>query len=164
MPTTSDDAATMNAQLSVLIDRAEITQLCDRYVMHLDRDRDSDSWLGSIFTEEAMVVFPSGEYNGIAEMEKFQELAHNTFARTHHLGSNYDIAVDGDQAHVRAHLMAVHVRRAEEPATHFTIGGHYEADAVRTPGGWRFSRFCFEVVWTAGEGPGGNGAGGQIGG
>ena len=153
----NDDATTMNAQLRILIDRAEITQLCDRYIMHLDRDRGSGAWLGSVFTEDAHVVFPSGEYNGIAELEKFQQVAHNTFPRTHHLGSNYDIAVDGDQAHVRAHLMAVHVR--QDPADHFTIGGHYEADAVRTPGGWRFSRFAADMVWTAGEAPGGEGSG-----
>jgi len=40
----SDIMAALHAQLRVLSDRAEIGALCDRYVMHLDRDRDNDGW------------------------------------------------------------------------------------------------------------------------
>ena len=64
-------------------------------------------------------------------------MSRRTFARTHHISSNYDIQLDGDHARVRVHLTAVHVPLRDEPARHFVIGGHYEAEAVRTEPGWR---------------------------
>ncbi|MEU9480461.1 hypothetical protein [Streptomyces sp. NPDC048191] len=36
---------------------------------------------------------------------------------------------------------------------HFTVGGHYEAETVRGPEGWRISEFSFDMAWHAGDGP-----------
>jgi SnoaL-like domain len=152
---TDSATAFLQDQVRILTDRAEIARLCDRYVLHLDQDRDNDDWLGSVFTDDVRMAFPFGTYEGITGLTEFQQMARTAFARTHHISSNYDITLDGDNARVRAHLMAVHVPRIEEPATHFSIGGHYEAQAVRTDAGWRIRGFHFDIVWTAGEGPGG---------
>jgi len=155
MTSLSDDAAALlHDQLRVLSDRAEIGQLCDRYVMHLDRDRYDDAWLGSVFTDDAELTFPFGEFRGMGGLADFQEMSRRTFARTHHISSNYDIQLDGDHARVRVHLTAVHVPLRDEPARHFVIGGHYEAEAVRTLSGWRFRRLDFDLVWNAGQPPG----------
>jgi hypothetical protein len=153
MTSTDDVVAALQAQVQALSDRAEITELCDRYLMHLDKNRGNDSWFDSVFTEDVHLTFPMGEYKGMAALAEFQEMARTTFERTHHIGSNYSIRLDGDRARVRAHLTAVHVRRREEPDTHFDIGGHYEAEVVRTPGGWRIRRFTFDLVWHAGQAP-----------
>jgi hypothetical protein len=134
-------------------DRAEITALCDRYVANLDRSRHDDSWLPAVFTEDAVVTFPMGVYRGLGGLRDFQQMARTTFERTHHMSTNHDITIDGDRATIRAHLTAVHVRQAADPAGHFSIGGHYDADAVRTPVGWRFERFTFDLVWTSGAAP-----------
>lgn len=156
MSSINDDlAAHFSDQLRALNDRSEISRLCDRYVSHLDRDRDSDAWLDSVFTEDVFLSFPFGEFKGIEGLAGFQEMARTTFAQTHHISSNHDIELDGDRARVRAHLMAVHVKRREEPGTHFDIGGHYEALVVRTERGWRIHRFSFEIVWSSGEAPAG---------
>jgi len=141
------------AQLRVLTDRAEVAQLCDRYVMHLDRDRDNDAWLSSVFTDDATLVFPTGTYQGLAGLAEFQQMGRENFESSHHISANHCIELDGDRALVRGHLIAVHIRRREEPGRHFDIGGHYDAEAVRTPGGWRFASFDCELAWTGGEVP-----------
>lgn len=153
MLSTQDDIAALRTELGALRDRAELARLCDRYAMHLDRSRHSDSWLDTVFTEDAVVTFPMGRYEGMAGLVRFQEMARTTFERTHHISSNYDIELDTDRARVRAHLMAAHVADRDDPGRHFTIGGHYEVEAVRTPGGWRIRRLAFDLVWTSGEPP-----------
>jgi SnoaL-like domain len=140
-------------QLQVLIDRAEIAQLCDRYAMHLDRDRDNDDWLSSVFTDDARLVFPTGEYQGMAGLIEFQQMGRENFESSHHISANHYIELEGDRALVRGHLIAVHVRRRAEPGRHFDIGGHYDAEAVRTPDGWRFRSFDFALAWIDGEVP-----------
>lgn len=155
MSITQDEAGleTLHRQLQLLNDRLELTQLCDRYVHHLDKDRGSDAWLDKIFTEDVHLTFPFGEFKGLEGLVGFQQMARTTFARTHHISANHTVDLEGDEARVAAHLMAVHVRRADEPAADFTIGGHYEAEARRTPHGWRIHRFTFDLVWQSGEAP-----------
>lgn len=153
MTNPTDEITALRAQLQALSDRAAISDLCDRYVMHLDKNRDSDAWLDSVFTEDVRLTFPMGEYKGMNGLAAFQEMARTTFERTHHVSSNHAIELDGDRAKVRAHLLAVHVRRGEQTGTHFDIGGHYDAEAVRTVEGWRIRRFTFDLVWHAGERP-----------
>lgn len=148
-----DVAELLHRQLRVLNDRAEIARLCDRYVRHLDRDRDDDGWLSSVFTDDIRLTFPMGEYQGMDGLLAFQQMARVNFARTHHLSTNQDIELDGDHARVWAHLMAVHVPRGDDPGRHFDIGGHYEARVVRTAEGWRIRLFSFDLVWHAGEPP-----------
>ncbi|MFD5013006.1 nuclear transport factor 2 family protein [Streptomyces chartreusis] len=155
--TTPDELAQLGAQVRTLADRAAITEVCDRYVHHLDADRHNDTWFGSVFTADVHLTFPFGEFKGFEGLAGFQQMARTTFERTHHLAGNYTIDLhpggDEDAARVRAHLMAVHVRRPDEPAAHFDIGGHYEAELTRTPAGWRIRRFTFDLVWNAGQGP-----------
>ncbi|NGO67567.1 nuclear transport factor 2 family protein [Streptomyces boncukensis] len=156
-PDTPASAATPSAlsgQVRALSDRAELTALCDRYVMHLDRDRYEDGWFADVFTQDAELTFPMGTYRGREGMARFQEMAGSTFERTHHLAGNYLVDIEGDQARVRAHLTAVHVRRRQDPQDHFAIGGHFEAGAVRTARGWRLRTFVFDLVWNAGAAPG----------
>jgi hypothetical protein len=148
-----DDITDLRAELRTLRDRAELAGLCDRYATHLDKNRHSDSWLDTVFTEDAVVTFPMGQYKGMAGLVRFQEMARTTFERTHHLSSNYDIELDTDQARIGAHLMAAHVPHRDDLGHHFTIGGHYEALAVRTTHGWRLRELTFDLVWTAGDPP-----------
>jgi len=153
MTSTIDDVAALHAQVRALTDRAEISELCDRYVMHLDKDRGEDGWLDRIFTPDAHLTFPMGEYEGLAGLTEFQRMARTTFERTHHLSANHVVELDGDRGRVRVHLIAVHLKRTAEPGVQFTIGGHYEAEVVRTARGWRIQAFVFDVVWNDGEGP-----------
>ncbi|UCM87073.1 nuclear transport factor 2 family protein [Streptomyces marincola] len=143
----------LRAEVAALRDRADVAALCDRYVGYLDHGRDHDDWFGSVFTEDARLTFPFGEYEGFAGLAAFQDMARTTFERTHHIGGTNDIDIDNDRARVRGIVLAVHLRRGDEPDSHFQIGGHYRADVVRTPAGWRLSGFFFDLVWRAGEPP-----------
>jgi hypothetical protein len=151
--TTDDLAALPAAALRDLTDRLDLDRLCTQYVLHLDRDHDDDSWLPEVFTPDAVLTFPMGRFRGLAGLVGFQDMVRANFARTHHVSSNHDVRPDGDRARLRAHLVARHVPRAEDPTSHYDLGGHYEAEAVRTPDGWRISRLDFDVVWTTGEPP-----------
>jgi hypothetical protein len=149
----ADIETTLREQVQTLSDRAEIEQLCDRYVMHLDWDRDNDDWLSDVFTDDVQIVFPTGSYDGLDGLAEFQEMGRRNFATSQHISSNNYIELYGDRARVRVHLTAVHVARREEPGQHFTVGGHYEAEAVRTPAGWRFRKFDFAMTWHSGTTP-----------
>ncbi|HEU5472953.1 MAG TPA: nuclear transport factor 2 family protein [Actinophytocola sp.] len=153
MTATQDDLAELRSELRSLRDRAEITRLCDRYALHLDKSRHTDTWLDTVFTDDALLTFPMGQYKGMAGLTRFQEMARTTFERTHHISSNYDIELDTDRAQVRAHLMAAHVPSRDDTGRHFMIGGHYDAEAVRTPSGWRIRELTFDLVWTSGDPP-----------
>ncbi|HEY3610284.1 MAG TPA: nuclear transport factor 2 family protein [Pseudonocardiaceae bacterium] len=149
MSDTAVELATLRTELKDLTDRAEITRLCDRYTHNLDLNRDNDAWLDSVFTEDAYLIFPMGEYRGMDGLKQFQDMARKTFETTHHISSNYDINLAGDRAEVTAHLQAIHVHRTDDPETHFGIGGHYTAETVRTEDGWRIRKFNFTLVWRA---------------
>jgi hypothetical protein len=153
MSTIDDELESLKARLQALTDRAELGQLCDSYLLHLDLDRADDSWLSSVFTEDAHVTFPMGEYKGMDGLLAFQEMARANFVASHHVGTTSEIKLDGDRARVRVHLTAVHIAKTDEPLAHFDIGGHYEADAVRTPAGWRLSTLNFSLVWSGGGTP-----------
>jgi hypothetical protein len=161
MHSTQDDIAALRSELRALSDRAEIARLCDRYATHLDKSRHTDAWLDTVFTNDALLTFPMGQYKGMEGLARFQEMARTTFARTHHISSNYDIELDiepdtepdSDRAQVRAHLMAAHLATRDDTGRHFMIGGHYDAEAVRTPRGWRIRELTFDLVWTSGEAP-----------
>ncbi len=144
-------AGSLTERLRQMIDRDEITRLADRYVLCLDAGRDDDAWLETVFTPDVRMSFPMGSFEGMAGLQRFQQMARSNFAHSHHLAGNYGIEVDGDTAQVRAHLLAVHV--ADDPATHFDIGGHYDAEAVRTPEGWRLRSLDFRLVWSSGPMP-----------
>ncbi|MBB1254592.1 nuclear transport factor 2 family protein [Streptomyces alkaliterrae] len=153
----NDELTALRRQVRELGDRAAITEVCDRYVNRLDSDRHNDTWFDSVFTEDVHLTFPFGEYKGFDGLAGFQQMARTTFERTHHLAANHRVELypdgDEDRARVRAHLMAIHVRKREEPDAHFDIGGHYDAEFVRTPVGWRIRRFTFDLVWHAGQPP-----------
>jgi len=159
MASVQDEIAELRDEVRQLRDRADVAALCDRYAMLLDRHRGETDWLDSVFTEDALVVFPFGEFEGRPELERFQKMTGATFERSHHLSGNYTIELDGDHARVRGHLQAFHVKRREEPGTHYSVGGHYEAETVRTAAGWRIRHFDFALTWNAGEPPGGPAAG-----
>ncbi|MCH0564270.1 MULTISPECIES: nuclear transport factor 2 family protein [unclassified Streptomyces] len=148
----------LQAQLRTLVDRAEITDLIDRYVTLLDTQDDhgyDDTWPRSVFTDDCRLEFPVGTVEGRHTAAAFHFDRKSRFARTHHLASNYGIQVDGDTARVRVHLFASHVHHGDgpDPGGRFDIGGVAEGEAVRTPAGWLLRRWRFHLMWSDGAGP-----------
>ena len=71
------------------------------------------------------------------------------FKATHHAITNHRVTVDGDTAHVRAHIRAEHWLSPElagdEPNCWLVVG-FYDDDAIRTPDGWRLQRVKLTVT------------------
>lgn len=159
-PTTAVEAelAALRAQVRILADRAELTELIDRYVTLLDTQDEhgfDDTWTRTVFTADCRLEFPVGNASGLEGLAAFHLDRKSRFARTHHLASNYGIQLEGDTARIRIHLVASHVHHEDgpDPGGRFDIGGYSEGEAVRTPDGWRLHRWKFNLVWSAGAGP-----------
>ncbi|MFJ4472759.1 nuclear transport factor 2 family protein [Streptomyces sp. NPDC089424] len=148
----------LRERLRELGDRAEITELIDRYVTLLDAQDAGgydESWPRTVFTDDCRLEFPVGTVRGLRTAAAFHFDRKSRFARTHHLASNYGITLDGDRARVRVHILASHVHHDDgpDPGGRFDIGGWSEGETVRTPRGWRISRWRFHLVWSDGAGP-----------
>jgi hypothetical protein len=67
------------------------------------------------------------------------------FRHVRHHVTNVEVALDGDRAHVRALLVAVHDTAADSSLV--PAGADYAFGAVRTPDGWCFDRVVVEETW-----------------
>ncbi|MCQ8773194.1 nuclear transport factor 2 family protein [Streptomyces telluris] len=157
--------AALQARVGVLADRADITGLIDRYLLGLDTvpadgGRFDDAWARSLFTPDVRIVSPVGVHEGIDGLAESEQATLAKFERTQHMGANYMIGLDGDRATVRwnalmthVHLASTHEARGTGPGDHFTVGGTFTGEAVRTPEGWRFRHLDIRAVWVNGQGP-----------
>ncbi|GAA0298379.1 hypothetical protein GCM10010302_41310 [Streptomyces polychromogenes] len=154
MPSSHDDIAELRDQIRVLRDRAELRELFDRYVTALDTfdgTGPDEAGFRALFTEDATFAFPIGVCTGVEAFAALQREARDRWARTHHVSANHRVTLDGDRALVRAQQVTTHVHHGGPgPVSHFDVGGHTEARAVRTPDGWRLSHVSFRVVWDSG--------------
>ncbi|GHA22178.1 hypothetical protein GCM10010329_51890 [Streptomyces spiroverticillatus] len=147
----------LHTELRALTDRAEITDLFDRYLrslddMHTDGSRTLDeTWSASFFTEEATTATPAGEVAGRAAVLANVSTAMRLFARTVHFGSNYVIEIDGDRATLRGNQLSTHV--LADGGEVFVSGGRTDNALVRTPAGWRLHRADLHIAWTQGTRP-----------
>lgn len=167
MPSIPESDESLRRQVQVLTDRADISDLIDRFSRDLDdytlhgQSFDVD-WVRSYFTETASVEYPVGNAIGaedIAALVDGRGMA--PFQRTHHVTTNYLLDLDNARATVRFNLIATHVyaeearqQLGEQPGARFTVGDYYEGEVVRTEAGWRFSRQSLTVAWTDGTPPG----------
>jgi SnoaL-like domain len=153
--------------VAMLVDRAEISDLIDRFSRDLDdytiEGRPFDvTWVRSYFTDDASVDYPVGSATGAESISALIDgRGMAPFQRTQHVTTNYLVDLDGDRASVRFNLIATHVhaddvrqRLGEGPGAHFTVGDYYEGEIVRTTAGWRFRRQALHVTWSEGTPPG----------
>ncbi|KAB2346080.1 nuclear transport factor 2 family protein [Actinomadura rudentiformis] len=141
----------MTTNVQDLTDRAELTDLLTRQGLWLDEQRFDDA--DTIFTPDATVETQSGRSQGLQALAARARRVHSQFERTQHVISNVLIDLDGDEASVRANLVATFVRDATSPEPDLAVGERYRFGAVRTPAGWRFSSVTVTPVWRTGEPP-----------
>jgi hypothetical protein len=139
------------ARLQELADRADLATLLARQGLWLDEQRFDAA--ATIFTEDATVHTQGGQSRGLPAITAQARRIHADFAAIQHITSGVliDIDLDGDRATVRANLVAVFVHDASAPEPAAVIGERYHFEAVRTPGGWRFSRLHVTPVWRSGD-------------
>ncbi|MEU8892694.1 nuclear transport factor 2 family protein [Streptomyces sp. NPDC048442] len=142
-----------HTEIRSLTDRAEITDLFDRYLRSLDDPgQEYDArWAASFFTADASTATPAGEVRGAAAVRTNLATAMRLFTRTVHFGSNYVIEVKGDRATLHGNQLSTHVLASDGEL--FLSAGRTDNALVRTAAGWRLSRADLHIAWTQGNPP-----------
>ena len=143
----------VEATLQWLVDRTQISDLLYSFASALDTKdwkRYSDN-----YADDGYIELPNPQSPGegfILRKDKMLEqvpLSLGRYSATHHISTNHQITLEDDHAQSRSYLQAVHV--GPQLAEHWTAGGWYDCDYVRTPKGWKFARVKLTCVWLAGE-------------
>jgi hypothetical protein len=72
-------------------------------------------------------------------------------AATQHTMTNPRAVVDGDEATITMDVRAHHVHDPDDPASWYTIGGHYDDTLVRLGGQWLLTGVRLTVTSSAGD-------------
>jgi ketosteroid isomerase-like protein len=136
--------------LRALWDKQEITEICYRYGLAIDR-RDWAA-LAALFTPDADAFYldmpPARGYQAI---EDTCRTALTPLSATQHLISNVVVRLDGDRAECSCYLQAQHVRAGTAGGDNFIIAGRYDDKLLRTPDGWRIRERRLQSMWTDGN-------------
>jgi uncharacterized protein (TIGR02246 family) len=138
--------------------RARISELLSRYLAAVDDRRIDLAAVAAAFTPDGRLVAPNGTaLVGREAIAAGQAATFRRFRATHHSTTDHVVEVEGDTARLRANMTAMHLWCDEESdprslQTHFVAGGVFEAVALRTPDGWRFSELASRVTWRTGAG------------
>jgi hypothetical protein len=144
----------VEAKLQWLVDRAQISDLLYSFASALD----NKNWkrYADNYAEDGYIELPDPQSTDgasfILQKNRMLELVPISLGRysaTHHISTNHQITIQGDQADSRSYLQAVHV--GPKPAEHWTAGGWYDCHYVRTPQGWKFARVKLTCVWLTGD-------------
>ena len=142
----------IEAGLQWLMDRTAISDLLFSFARALDT-RDYRAYVDN-YADGAVLELPDPVAPGatiVLRKEQMLEAVPRSLGRyraTHHISANHQISLSGDRASSVSYLQAVHVRDA--PTDHWTAGGWYECEYVRTSLGWKFSRVRLSAVWLSG--------------
>ena len=139
---------TLERRLRDLEDRVAITELVSRLYVLLDGERFDE--LGSVYTEDVALSFPSAQMRGLEAVEEVARRRAATFRRMQHVSTDVVVELDGDRAVVRTNHLSFHLKDEADRQAHFDAGIVHRFDAVRTPDGWRLSRGEASVIWTNG--------------
>ncbi|WFB08388.1 nuclear transport factor 2 family protein [Streptomyces sp. LX-29] len=146
------DIEQMRRQLQTLTDRAEITDLMDRYLRSFDERVFDEEWARAFHTEDVTAEMPIGTIHGRDALMAHIRRGMALFDRTVHFATNAVIEIDGDRATARGAQLSTHVL-ADGSEEFFASGGHTETTLVRTADGWRIAATALRVVWTQGTPP-----------
>jgi ketosteroid isomerase-like protein len=138
------------SDLSALQDKQEITEICYRYGLTIDR-RDWKA-LADCFTPDADAYYlDMPPCHGYQAIEDTCRAALTPLSATQHLISNVVVRLEGDRAACTCYLQAQHVKQGTAGGDNFIIAGRYDDQLVRTPDGWRIRERRLEVIWTDGN-------------
>ena len=134
--------------LRTLVDRAEISELLNRYAWMVDRKQ--WSLMDEVFAPGATIDYTSsgGVKDGYREALGWLRRALEPWPLNLHCLSNLTLELDGDRARSRCYFHAPLGRVESGGAQHFvTNAGWYEDELVRTPAGWRIAaRVCHQPI------------------
>lgn len=137
-------------ELNGILDRDRIMALMNRYFATIDDASDLDAeWASGIFSHDVRVAHRGFALEGIEDLAVGNRFIRDGWDRTFHIATNAQVELDGDRAHLRAQLMAIHVHRESTPPEPYVIANVFEADVLRTIDGWRFQTLNLRPVWSS---------------
>lgn len=138
--------------LEDLVHRERVVALMDRYLATLDEPGSLDvDWARCLFSEDVRIEHRGVLLEGPEQVAAGHDFVKGGWAQTFHFSTNHQVVVDGRHAHLSARLMAIHVHRGPNPPDPYFIANRFEADAVHTPDGWRFSGLQLQNKWSSGQ-------------
>jgi hypothetical protein len=139
-------------ELRGLLDRDRIMALMNRYFATVDDANGLDAeWARSIFSEDVRVEHRGFTLEGLEDLAVGNRFVRDGWDRTFHVSTNAQVELDGDRAHLRAQLLAIHVHPESTPQEPYIIANVFEADVLRTLDGWRFQTLNLRPVWSTGQ-------------
>ena len=148
----------LTTKLTKITDTAEISELLSRFCSMVDDKSINITALETIFTQEGRIINPNGStVTGPVAIKAEKTKSFNRFRATQHITSDHTIELEEDTARLRANMLAMHLWSPEDSdplslQTHFVAGGVFDATAVRTAEGWRFSELKSRITWRTGSG------------
>ena len=128
----------MPNNLQYVSDRIELMDVMSKYAKGVD-ERDMALYR-SVFADDVEVVgFGPNVYRGIDAWAAFVETALAQYGATQHMLGPQLATVDGDTAHCRTDVQALHYLK-DKPATTLTLWATYVTDMKRIGGQWKIAR------------------------
>jgi ketosteroid isomerase-like protein len=125
-----------DSETSYLADWIAIRELTAKYNHSID-DGNVEGF-GSVFTEDAVIVFQSAAGERVIEGQaEIAKMAVRPPGQRVHATPDAIIKVNGDTA---TQVCTLIVTPVAAPGTAPTVTGRYTDELVRTPDGWRFTR------------------------
>jgi 3-phenylpropionate/cinnamic acid dioxygenase small subunit len=143
---------TDDEKLQELWDHAQIMDLMHRYATAVD----SKDWttLRSLFTDkvgaemvglEAQLGIPAD-----TTADRWIDVISRGLSRysvTQHSMSNHRIELRGDRALCTTYVVARHHLKDDDGPSIYSVGGYYSNEMVRTPAGWKISKWKLVGTW-----------------
>ena len=119
-------------------DRIALQDVMLKYAAGVD-ERDFDLY-ASCFTENVEVLdFGEAPINGRVEWVEYVKAALDNYGPTQHMLGPQLASIDGDNAHCRTDVQALHYLKQPEGEI-LTLWATYETDMIRTNEGWKISK------------------------
>ena len=119
-------------------DRIALQDVMLRYAAGVD-DRDLDLYQSCFADDVEVVGFGDQVYHGATEWRAYVEQALSRYGATQHMLGPQLATIDGDRAHCRTDVQALHYLKEQEGAT-LTLWATYRTDMKRIDGEWKISR------------------------
>src|SRR5690606_19413222 len=130
-----------------------ISDVLYRYAAGLD----TKNWelYRSVFTDEIVMNYSStGDEPQTWSADDWVEHWRPQFTgfdATQHISTNHTIDIRGDEATCVSYMRAIHLLQNTMGENHWTMGGYYTNELVRTADGWKLCAVTLTTTWTQGN-------------
>jgi ketosteroid isomerase-like protein len=130
--------------LQLLLDERDISRTLIKFSRCIDM-KDFEAYAG-LYASDGVLRTPWGGHKGREGLADYVRKDIGDYVALHHVSTGHEIDVDGDQASVRATLLATHVTE-ESGSAFWSVGGHYDMKLRRVEGTWQLSLVELHPVW-----------------